>query len=140
MSQTKTFFALLLAMALVLAACGGGGEAEPDTSGSSVPTELDHVAIQMYFLPEPGWGWHLYGIEHGIYAKHGIELELIPGQGSNFTMQQLNEDQVDFGQASLLAYLASRAQADSPTTVVYTPIDHPQAGILTTVPADDLAD
>ena len=25
MSQTKTFFALLLAMALVLAACGGGG-------------------------------------------------------------------------------------------------------------------
>lgn len=136
MKQITKFASLLLAVSLALAACAGG-------SGGSATTEsaeLTPVSIQMYFLPEPGYGWHLYGIEHGIYASHGIELDLIPGQGSNFTMQQLNEDQVQFGQASLLAYLANRAEVGSETTAVFTPIDHPQAGILTTVPADSLDD
>ncbi|MGH8944947.1 MAG: ABC transporter substrate-binding protein [Acidimicrobiia bacterium] len=136
MNRTRTITGLLLVASLAIGACG----TDESQATSSGPVELTPVSIQMYFLPEPGWGWHLYGIEHGIYAKHGIELDLIPGQGSNFTMQQLNENQVQFGQASLLAYLANRAEVGSETMVVYTPIDHPQAGILTTVPADSLDD
>lgn len=107
---------------------------------SSEPEELTTVQVQMHFLPEPGWATHLYGIEHGIFADHGIDLELIPGQGSQFAMQQLNEGQVQFGQASLLAYLRSRAEVGPGTTAVFTPINHPQAGLMTTVPAETLAD
>jgi NitT/TauT family transport system substrate-binding protein len=136
--------ALALIAALVIAglaaACGGSGSPGTSSAESSAPAELTPVALQMQIFPEPGWGWHLYGIEHGIYAEHGIDLELITGQGSNFTLQQLNENQVQFGQASLISYLANRAEVGEGTTAVFTPIDHPQAGILTTVAADSLDD
>ena len=126
----RPLVALILVLSLVAAACSSEGE----------PEELTPVKVQMHFLPEPGWATHLYGIEHGIFEAHGIDLELIPGQGSQFAMQQLNEGQVQFAQASLLAYLRSRAEVGPGTTAVFTPINHPQAGLMTTVPADDLAD
>jgi NitT/TauT family transport system substrate-binding protein len=143
MKRSRTILGLLLAASLVLAACGDNGSESTTPSGSdgtAASGELTPVTIQMQFLPETGWGWHLYGIEHGIYERHGIELDLIPGQGSSFTMQQLNEDQVQFGQASLVSYLASRAEDDSETMAVFTPIDHPQAGLMSTVPSDSLDD
>jgi len=136
MNRIRSITGVLLVASLALVACGTEGT----QSTTSVPVELTPVALQMHFLPEPAWGTHLYGIEHGIFAKHGIELELIPGQGSQFSMQQLNEDQVQFAQASLIAYLTNRAEVGSETTAVFTPIDHPQAGILTTKPAQTLED
>jgi NitT/TauT family transport system substrate-binding protein len=138
--------ALLAAtMLVVLAACGSDGgtssSSTADTGSEGTPAgELTHVALQMHFLPEPAWGIHLYGIEHGIYEAHGIDLEMIPGQGSNFTMQQLNENQVQFGSASTIAYLANRAEVGEGTTAVLAVIKEPQAGILTTVEADSLDD
>ena len=142
MKRTRTITGLLLVMSLAMAACGNNAGESTTTGGADTTetAELTPVSLQMQFLPETGWGWHLYGIEHGIYESHGIELDLIPGQGSSFTMQQLNEDQVQFGQASLVSYLASRAEADSETTAVFTPIDHPQAGLMSTVPSDSLDD
>lgn len=107
---------------------------------ASEPEELTPVSLQMHFLPEPSWGIYLNGIESGIFEKHGIELELIPGQGSNFTMQQLNEGKADFGSASLIAYLANRASVGEGTMAVFAPMHHPQAGIVTTAQADTLAD
>lgn len=119
-----------LAVVLSLAAVGCAGESE----------ELTPVSLQMHFLPEPSWGIYLNGIESGIFEEHGIDLELIPGQGSNFTMQQLNEGKADFGSASLIAYLANRASVGEGTTAVFAPMHHPQAGIVTTAQADTLAD
>ena len=135
----RSALALTITGSLIIASCGSGSsEATPTTEPAQV--ELTPVAVQMHFLPEPSWGTHLYGIEHGIFEAHGIELELIPGQGSNFTMQQLNENRVQFGQASLIAYLASRAEVGSETMAVFSAIDHPQAGILSTTPAETLED
>ena len=135
MKRTKSITGFLLIASLALAACAGESQ-----STTTEPVELTPVALQMHFLPEPAWGITLYGIEHGIFAEHGIVLDLIPGQGSQFAMQQLNENQVQFAQASLIAYLTSRAADASDTTAVFTPINHPQAGILTTTEADSLED
>jgi NitT/TauT family transport system substrate-binding protein len=136
MKRTKAYAGLLVLALTALAACGSDGA----DSGTTLPVELTPVALQMDFLAEPGWGLPLYGIDQGIFARHGIDLELIPGQGSQFSMQQLNENEVQFAQANLIAYLSSRAEADSETMAVFATLDHPQAGIITTTPAETLED
>jgi NitT/TauT family transport system substrate-binding protein len=134
--------ALVLIIALVVSACGSDAtdSTTDTTSDVSVPAELTPVKLQMHFLPQLDWGAYLYGIENGIFEEHGIDLEMIPGQGSAFTMQQLNEDQAEFGSANILAYLADRAATDSETTGVYVVTGHPQVGMLTTVPGADSLD
>jgi NitT/TauT family transport system substrate-binding protein len=134
--------ALVLTVALVVSACGSDttDSTSDTTSDVSVPAELTPVKLQMHFLPQIDWGAYLYGIENGIFEEHGIDLEMIPGQGSAFTMQQLNEDQAEFGSANILAYLADRAATDSETTGVYVVTGHPQVGMLTTVPGADSLD
>jgi NitT/TauT family transport system substrate-binding protein len=131
---------LVLTVAMAISACGG--DTTDSTSGTDdAPTELTPVILQMHFLPQLDWGGYLYGIENGIFEEHGIDLEMVPGQGSAFTMQQLNEDQAQFGSANILAYLADRAGTGSETTGVYVVTGHPQVGMLTTVPdADSLDD
>jgi len=142
MKPLRTITGLLLVASLAIASCANDAGESTTTGGpdTTEAAELTPVSFQMHFLPEPAWGTHLYGIEHGIFAEHGIDLDLIPGQGSQFSMQQLNEGEVQFAQASLIAYLTSKAETGSETTAVFSPIDHPQAGILTTTPAESLED
>lgn len=130
--------ALALAGAILLSSCGS--QTSDSTSEASIPEELTLVKLQMHFLPQPDWGAYLYGLENGIFEKHGIDLELIPGQGSAFAVQQLNEGQAEFGSANILAYLADRAETGSETTAVYVVTGHPQVGMLTTVPGADSLD
>lgn len=126
--------AMLPALLLALSACGLGAPA------ASSPVALTKVTILADWVLDATFGPHLYGIEQGIFEAHGIELELLPGQGSSFSMQQLNENQVQFATADLLAYLEDRAVNDSPTTTVMTLLDGTTAGILTTAPTDSLED
>jgi NitT/TauT family transport system substrate-binding protein len=118
--------------ALLVAACG-------DETGGDVE-ELDHIELQMKFSPTVMWGHYLYGIEEGIFERHGIDLELVPSTGSTFVMAQLNENRVQFANADMIGYLADRASTDSPTTAVMVVTDSPIFRILTTVPADSLDD
>jgi NitT/TauT family transport system substrate-binding protein len=136
MKRTKAHAGLLVVALTALAACGSDGA----DSSTTVPVEMTPVSLQMDFLAEPGWGTWLYGVDQGIFARHGIDLELVPGQGSQFSMQQLNENEVQFAQANLIAYLSSKAEVGSETMAVFAPLDHPQAGILTTIPAETLED
>jgi NitT/TauT family transport system substrate-binding protein len=99
---------------------------------------MTQVSILQDWVLDATFAPHLYGIENGIFEAHGIELELISGQGSEFSMQQLNENQVQFATSDLLAYLADRAVNDSPTTAVMTQLDSPTAGILTLDPVASL--
>lgn len=121
----------LMCLALVTAACS---KSEPGGE------QLDHIRLQSQFLPEAAAGAYLLGIDQGIFAKHGIELELLPGQGSGFALLQLNENQVQFAQSTLLSFLADRAANASSTTAVMVMADDPRLGILTNFPADSLDD
>ena len=48
-----------------------------------------------------------YGLEKGIFAKHGINLEIKAGQGSTKTAQAVGANQVDFGWADTPAVLSN---------------------------------
>jgi NitT/TauT family transport system substrate-binding protein len=136
--------AAVAGFAIALSACGTGtpasGSPASGTPASGTPAALTKVTILQDWVLDATFAPHLFGIENGIFEKHGIDLELVSGQGSEFSMQQLNENQVQFATADLLAYLADRAVNDSPTTAVMTQLDSPTAGILTTQPVDALED
>jgi NitT/TauT family transport system substrate-binding protein len=118
--------------ALLVGGCGDGA--------SDGDAELDRIEFQMVFSPAVMWGHYLYGIEEGIFERHGIDLELVSSTGTTMVMTQLNENRVQFAIADLIGYLADRATTDSPTTAVMVTTDSPLVRILTTVPADSLDD
>lgn len=123
--------ALVLALVVLAPACGG------DDDGDQT---LDQIALQMSFSPTVNWVPYLYGIEFGIFEKHGIELEMISSTGGTFALQQLNDNHVQFAQADMIGWLADQAANDPPTTAIMAIQNRPRVGILTTVPADSLED
>jgi NitT/TauT family transport system substrate-binding protein len=131
-SRITRWAALLLAMAMLVAACGDDDGADGE--------ELDHISLQMSFSPTVNWVPYLYGIENGIFEEHGIELELISSTGGTFALQQLNENHVQFAQADMIGWLADQAANDPPTTAVMPLQQRPRVGVLTTVEADSLED
>ena len=48
-----------------------------------------------------------YGVQEGIFKKHGIDLTIKAGQGSTKTVQATGQGQMDFGWADTPAVLAN---------------------------------
>jgi NitT/TauT family transport system substrate-binding protein len=122
-----------LVLALAVAACAGGGAGEEGNG-------MTRVELQAQWLPSIEWGPYLYGIEHGIFERHGIELEMISGQGTAFSMLQLAEGRVHFAQGELIGHVADLAANATATTGVLVVIDSPRLGVLSTIPAESLED
>ncbi len=82
--------AMLVATALVLAACGGtpakssesAVSASPTTTTTGTPAPMTKVTFLMDFLVS---GWHApayVGVDQGFFAKQGLDVTVQPGQGS----------------------------------------------------------
>src|SRR4051794_4085466 len=100
-----------LALALVpivalTAACGGGGGKSKSASGK----ELDKVTLTLNWYPYGEHAPFYYGKKQGIYEKHGIDLRIQAGQGSQKTVQATGAGQTDFGWADTPALLAGVGQ------------------------------
>jgi NitT/TauT family transport system substrate-binding protein len=63
---------LAVSMAALLTACSGSSSEESDKSSG----KLDPVSLSIYSVPSGLMAWFPYGMEKGIYEKHGIDLEL----------------------------------------------------------------
>lgn len=90
---------------LTLAACGGG--AGQDNSAADGGEGTTPVTLMLNWYP---YGEHapLYlGVKEGIFAKHGIDLTIDPGQGSTRTAQAVGGKQVDFGWSDTAAVLSN---------------------------------
>ena len=87
---------------LTLAACGpGAGENKPAAEGATP------VTLMLNWYP---YGEHAplyYGVQEGIFAEHGIDLTIDPGQGSTRTAQAVGGKQVDFGWSDTAAVLSN---------------------------------
>jgi len=78
----------------------------------------------------------LYGIDKGFFREQGIDLELIPGRGSDLALQQINENKVQFALPDLESYLTQRAKNLTPTTAVMSLVDFPTIGVVANQPTD----
>jgi NitT/TauT family transport system substrate-binding protein len=145
----------------VVGACGGGTTTSPNPSRSgpatSQPTSGPTTAatapppsatalpvvrhsVALEWLLEPPYAPILWGKEQGYFAEAGIDLDLIPGQGSDLAMSQINEDKVDFAFTDLDTYIVQRAANQTPTTAVFVLLGEGTTGIAANFPINTLAD
>lgn len=100
----KSIFAAVTAGALALTACGGGSTGAGDEPASDGPQA---VKLMLNWYPYGEHAPFYYGVEEGIFEKHGIDLEIQAGQGSTKTVQAVGQEQIDFGWADTPALLAN---------------------------------
>ncbi|GIL36696.1 ABC transporter substrate-binding protein [Phycicoccus sp. DTK01] len=103
-SRTRTtLLAAAAVAALGLGACGSGDDAPSATAADGTRT----VSLMLNWYPYGEHAPFYYGVQEGIFAKHGIDLQIKAGQGSTKTVQAVGSDQVDFGWADTPAVLAN---------------------------------
>ncbi|TDD65835.1 sulfonate ABC transporter substrate-binding protein [Actinomadura darangshiensis] len=101
--RTLAIAILAPAMALTGAACGGDSGQTTSASGK----KLTKVTLTLNWYPYGEHAPFYYGKKKGIYEKHGIDLEIKAGQGSQKTVQATGAGQTDFGWADTPALLAA---------------------------------
>ena len=100
----KALLAAMAAGTLALSACGGGSAS---SAGDASDGGDQAVTLMLNWYP---YGEHAplyYGVEKGIFKKHGIDLDIKAGQGSTKTTQAVGQQQVDFGWADTPAVLSN---------------------------------
>jgi NitT/TauT family transport system substrate-binding protein len=83
--------ALLLVVAGLLAAVGGSA-ATPAVAAGQATTK---VRLQLAWIPKEEYAFVYAAKDKGIFAKYGIDLEILTGRGSALAMQVLNQGGAD---------------------------------------------
>jgi NitT/TauT family transport system substrate-binding protein len=152
--QLRGVVTLVVSAALVAAACATGAPVSP-TAGptqSAAPTAsataspaatalpVTGEAIQLVFVLNASDGPLLWGKEQGFFEDHGIDLDIIPGRGSDLALAEINSGRVNFAMVDLTNYVAQRAAADTETTAVYVFSNIATVGIASLTPINEPAD
>ncbi|QTA36040.1 ABC transporter substrate-binding protein [Streptomyces sp. CA-256286] len=90
-------------LVLVVTACGGN---DASTTTSDSGKKLDRVTLTLNWYPYGEHAPFYYGKQEKIFEKHGIDLDVRAGQGSQKTVQATAAGQTDFGWADTPALLA----------------------------------
>lgn len=102
--------------AVLLLATGCGGSA-PTTTTNAEGEELDRVTLTLNWYPYGEHAPFYYGKSEGTFEKHGIDLEIRSGQGSQKTVQATAAGQTEFGWADTPALLAGVSQGLDVTSI-----------------------
>lgn len=105
-TTTRRFVPLAVAGigALALAWCAGSAEGGSEGGGEG---GTQTVSLMLNWYPYGEHAPFYYGVEEGIFAEHGIDLQIEAGQGSTKTAQAVGQEQVDFGWADSPAVMAN---------------------------------
>ncbi|MFD0340096.1 ABC transporter substrate-binding protein [Streptomyces sp. NPDC127117] len=90
-------------LVLLATACGGN---DASTTTSESGKKLDRVTLTLNWYPYGEHAPFYYGKQQKIFEKHGIDLDIRAGQGSQKTVQATAAGQTDFGWADTPALLA----------------------------------
>jgi NitT/TauT family transport system substrate-binding protein len=93
---------ILVPIMAISAACGGGAEKTRSASGK----DLDKVTLTLNWYPYGEHAPFYYGKKQKIFEKHGLDLRIEAGQGSQKTVQAVGAGRTDFGWADTPALLA----------------------------------
>ncbi|MFD2765224.1 ABC transporter substrate-binding protein [Micromonospora eburnea] len=98
--------ALVPALALVtITACGSSSDEQSKNAQGQ-----DKVTLTLNWYPYGEHAPFYFGKKQGIFAKHGIDLTIQAGQGSQKTIQATAAGQTDFGWADTPALLSAVGQ------------------------------
>jgi NitT/TauT family transport system substrate-binding protein len=129
--QTGRGGALIAAVLLAVTACTGGASPSASSAPTEAPSEaatatleptqipVETVQAQLDFTISATAGPLLWGVDQGIFEKHGIEFDLLPGEGSDLALQQIDAGNVDFAFIDGSNYIQARVAGVTETTAVY---------------------
>lgn len=101
-NRLRTGLLPLLLVSVTATACGGDDKTTVSDSGE----KLDKVTLTLNWYPYGEHAPFYYGKQRKIFEKHGIDLEIRAGQGSQKTVQATGTGRTDFGWADTPAVLA----------------------------------
>jgi NitT/TauT family transport system substrate-binding protein len=84
---------------------------------SSDALALDHLTVQTAFYPQGPQAYLFLAEEKGWFAKAGLQVEILDGRGSNYSVQVLSSGHADIGEGELLPLVFAR-DAGMPIKVV----------------------
>jgi NitT/TauT family transport system substrate-binding protein len=89
------------ALASIVCGCGDGrAPAKPGSGAAPVPPEapaLRPVRLQLNWMPEPEFGGIYAAKQDGLFARAGLDVEIIAGSAGTPTAQMTASGQVEFG-------------------------------------------
>ena len=131
-----TAAAIAATLGVSLIACSSGGT---DTKpGEEKPAELQKVTFMTDVAFLPKHAPFFSAIEQGFFEREGIELEIMPGSGSNNTVVAVETNKVNFGWADFAVTTLNRARGAQVKQVAlvqggdaYAAVTLPESGIKT---------
>ena len=75
---------------------------------SSPAWALDHLTVQTAFYPQGPQSYLFLAWEKGWFAKAGLEIDVLDGRGSNYSVQVLSSGHADVGEGELLPLVFAR--------------------------------
>jgi NitT/TauT family transport system substrate-binding protein len=115
---------LLLFVVLILATCGMDRSARAQS-----PPALQHVSVRLNFLPGVEHAFLYLGKQKGWYAEQGIDLEVVPGQGSTVAVKTVGSGEDQFAIADT-GSVARGWEAGVPLVYVAMLLKHTPAAIF----------
>lgn len=92
--KPSILFAMGAAALLPLTACGNTGESADSDTAQASSGELTEITVGI--IPIAHASIVPYGVEHGIFEEHGLDVNLEIGQGGAAMLPALQNEQIDF--------------------------------------------
>lgn len=102
--------ALTSAVALTLMGCSSGS-APSEEPGGETPVELDHVTVQLDYVPRGNHAMFFVANEMGFFEEEGIAVDdIVKGTGSPDAMRIVGSGKAQFGFGDLPTLATARSQ------------------------------
>ena len=102
----------LSVLAIVLAACGDGGETGGEGGGTTAPaeecTEPDPVRLQLQWFAQSQFAGYYVALDNGFYEAQCLDVEILEGAVEIVPQQVLATGGAEFGIAWVPKALVSR--------------------------------
>jgi NitT/TauT family transport system substrate-binding protein len=142
--------ALVVTAALVLSACSGGASPSASSAPSQAPSStpaptatpeptpvpVTEEALQLDFVLSGAYTPILWGKDKGYFEEVGIDLDVVPGRGTDLALAEINGGRVNFAIVDMTNYIVQRAAAETETTAIYVYNNIATTGIASLEPLD----
>ncbi len=103
----KTIAAITLALCIIFVP--GCGEGSSSTTAGKTPSPTK-VKLALNWVPEPEFGGFYAAQINGDYARHNLEVEILPGGAGTPSVQMLGAGQVEFAIGSADEVIIARSR------------------------------
>jgi len=127
--RTTSSFVFCVLCALIVGACDRE-DGVSNTSAKTTATAAAKVKLQLNWVPEPQFGGFYEAQRIGAFAKHGLEVEIVPGGVGTPTVQMIGARSVTFGVVSADEVVVARSRGNDVVALLAVYQTCPQ-GIMT---------